>query len=105
MNARHFKLLAMLLGSLFVAACNTVPVAPRAFNCEVSTELLNRKCATPKPISNDATYAELVDTMEADRKALLECGITADTLRNAIKRCNRAANEYNKKIETQNKSK
>ena len=95
----------ILLCSLFIAGCQTLPVASHAISCDVSAELLASKCATPAQITNDATYAALVDTMQADRKALRECSTTADTLRAAIKRCNQATDEYNKKIDTLNSSK
>lgn len=99
------KLTQILLGSLFIAGCQTLPVVPHAISCDVSAELLASKCATPTQITNDTTYAALVDTMQADRKALRECSIMADTLRVAIKRCNQATDEYNKKIDTMNSAK
>ena len=99
------RLTPILLGSLFITGCKTLPVAPHAINCDVSAELLASKCAEPEPIANDATYAALVDTMQADRKALRECGITVDTLRDALKRCNQATGEYNKKIDAINGTK
>jgi len=105
MKAAKLKLAPILLGSLFIAGCKTLTVVPHAVNCEVSKELLAGKCAEPRPIANDTTYAALVDTMQADRKALRECSITADTLRDAIKRCNQATDEYNKKIDAINNTK
>ncbi len=102
MKARCLILTSLLLGSL--AGCKTVTVVPHAVQCDVGVELLASRCATPKPIANDATYATLVDTMQADRKALQECGVTADTLREAISRCNQAIDEYNKKIDAINKT-
>ena len=105
MQALCFKLTPILLGSLFIAGCQTLPVVPHAINCDVNAELLASKCATPRQITNDTTYAALVDTMQAERKALRECSITADTLREAIKRCNQATDEYNKKIDTLNSAK
>lgn len=105
MKALCMKLAPILLGALFIAGCKTVPVVPHAFNCDVNGELLAAKCATPGQIANDATYAALVDTMQADRKALRECGVTVETLQDAIKRCNQATAEYNKKIDALNGTK
>lgn len=105
MKTLCMKLAPILLGALFIAGCKTVPVVPHAFSCNVSEELLAAKCAGPKPIANDATYAALVDTMQADRKALRECGATVGTLQDAIKHCNQATAEYNKKIDTINGTK
>ncbi|HLY96695.1 MAG TPA: hypothetical protein VKO66_05725 [Sideroxyarcus sp.] len=105
MKALRMRLAPILLGTLFVTGCKTVPVVPHAFSCDVSEELLAGKCAEPKPIPNNATYAALVDTMQADRKALRECGVTVDTLQNAIKHCNQATAEYNKKIDAINGAK
>lgn len=105
MKALCKKLAPIMLGALFIAGCKTVPVVPHAFNCDVPAELLASKCAEPKAIPNDATYAALVDAIQADRKALRECGVTVDTLQDAIKRCNQATTEYNKKIDAINGTK
>lgn len=105
MKALCLKLTPILMGSLFIAGCKTLPVVPHAIKCDVGTELLAEKCAAPKQVANDATYATLVDAMQADRKALQECGITADALREAIRRCNQATGEYNQKIDAINSTK
>ena len=105
MKVLCLKLTPILLGSLFITGCKTLPVVPHAISCDVSAELLAGKCATPKQIANDTTYATLVDTMQDDRKALRDCGITVDTLRDAIKRCSHATDEYNKKIDAINSTK
>jgi hypothetical protein len=99
------KFASFLPGCLFIAGCQTLPVVPHAINCDVSAEMLASKCAKPVPITNDATYATLVDAMQADRKALQECGITGDAIRGALIRCNRATDEYNKKIDAINNKK
>jgi hypothetical protein len=104
MKGAHLKLTPVLLVSLFIAGCQTVPVVPHALDCNVSSELLAGRCAKPMPIAKDSTYATLVDTMQADRQALRECGNTADALRDALKRCNQAALEYNRKIDANNKT-
>jgi hypothetical protein len=104
MNAHRAGLSVTLL-SVLVVACRTVPVVPHAFDCAVSPELLASTCATPGPVANDATYAQLVDIMQADRKALQECGITTAALREALRRCNQAAAEYNQKIDALNRTK
>lgn len=105
MMPRYSKLLPILAGSLFMAGCQTLPVVPHALTCEINTELLAGKCTVPVPVATDATYASLVDTMQADRKALRECGVTAETLRDAINRCNRETDAYNKKIDALNSRK
>ncbi|MBI5890683.1 MAG: hypothetical protein HZB47_08400 [Nitrosomonadales bacterium] len=99
MKTTNLQFASLLLGSLLVAGCKTLPVASHAINCDVGRELLAGKCAAPSPIAGDATYAALVDAMQADRKALQECSIAADTLRETLKRCNRATAEYNKKVD------
>lgn len=104
MNITHLRLAPLLLVSVYIGGCKTLPMVPHAINCDVNAELLASKCATPKPITNDITYATMVDTMQADRKALRECSITADALRDAIKRCNQATAEYNLKIDAINKN-
>ncbi len=102
MKTLHSKPLPMLVGILLIAGCRTVPVVPHAMKCDVSPELLAGKCATPTQIASDSTYAMLIDTMQTDRKALRECGLSVDTLRDAIRRCNRATDEYNRKIDALN---
>jgi hypothetical protein len=99
------KLMPVLAACLILGGCQTLPVVPHAINCEISAERLTGKCAVPKDIPNNATYSSLVDTMQADRKALRECSIEADTLREAIRRCNQATEEYNKKIDALNSRK
>lgn len=94
----------ILLVSLFLGACQTVPVVPHALDCKVDETLLGSTCATPRPIAGDATYAVLVDTMQADRKALQECGSTTNALIAAIKRCNQATAAYNDRIDALNKA-
>jgi hypothetical protein len=105
MKAARLKFAPILLGSLFLAGCKTLTVVPHAVSCDVNAELLAGKCAEPRTITNDTTYAALVDTMQADRRALRECSIAADALRDAIKRCNQATDEYNKKIDSLNNAK
>ncbi len=105
MKIHYLKLPRILLAGFIVAGCQTLPVVPHAITCEVNAELLASKCATPRPITNDTTYATLIDSMQADRKALQECAVTVETLRDTLKRCAQAANEYNKKIDGVNKMK
>lgn len=96
------KLFLLLPVCLYIAGCKTLPLVPHAVNCDVNAELLADNCAPPKPISNGISYAALVDTMQADRKALRDCNITTSALRDAIRRCNRATTEYNQKIDAIN---
>jgi hypothetical protein len=104
MKELPLTLIPLVLASLITSGCQTVPVVPHAVNCDASPELLARKCATPGQIANTTTYAALVDTMQADRKALQECNVTADALRETLQRCNQATAEYNKKIDALNSS-
>ena len=105
MKARNLTLVPILAGSLCIVGCQTLPVVPHAMSCDVSAELLNGKCATPMQIANGSNYAGLVDTMQADRKSLQECSVTADTLRDAIRRCNQATEDFNRKIDALNRPK
>jgi hypothetical protein len=105
MKAIRISLALTLVCSLILAGCQTLSVIPHAVNCDVSAQLMADNCATPRPIANDATYATLVDTMQADRKALRECNVAADALRDAIKHCNQATSEYNKTIDALNRAK
>ena len=95
-------LIPILAGSMLVAGCRTVPVVPHAVACDASAELLASKCPPPRPLADNATFAALVDTMQADRQALRECGITVDALIKTIKQCNHATDEYNKRIDAIN---
>jgi len=102
MTVRGTIFVLLALASLFIAGCKTVTIIPHALKCDANPELLASKCAPPRQITNDTTYATLVDTMQMDRKALQECGIAADALRASIKRCNQATDEYNKRIDELN---
>jgi hypothetical protein len=104
MKAIVLTLTPILAGSLFITGCQTLPVVPHTMSCNVSVELLEGKCAPPTQIANDITYASLIDTMQSDRKSLRECSVTADTLRDAIRRCNQATEDFNKKIDALNKA-
>lgn len=105
MKALGVKLTAISLACLLTAGCKTVTVVPHALNCDASAELLASKCAAPRQIAGNTTYAMLVDTMQMDRQALQECGIAAEALRDSIRRCNRATDEYNKRIDELNNRK
>jgi hypothetical protein len=87
---------------MLIAGCRTVPVVPHAVTCDASTELLASKCPPPRPLADNATFAALVDTMQADRQALRECGMTVDALIKTIQQCNRATDGYNRKIDAIN---
>lgn len=104
-NAPGMRLAVISLSCLFIGGCKTVTVVPHALNCDANAELLTSKCAAPRQIASDTTYATLVDTMQMDRQALQECGIAAETLRDSIRRCNQATDEYNKKIDELNSRK
>ncbi len=100
----HSKLCSALAGSLILAGCcSTLPVVPHAIPCNASADLLNSKCPLPTGISTDATFQTLVDAMQNDRQALRECGISLDALRSSINLCNKATEEFNKKIDDINK--
>jgi len=105
MKAHYSRFLLILAAGLSIAGCQTVPVASHAINCDVSAELLASKCSPPQQIANDSTFATLVDAMQADRQALRECGVTVDTLRDTLKRCNAATAEFNKKVDALNSAK
>lgn len=95
----------ILLASLFMAGCRTVPVVPHAVGCDASAQLLASKCLPPGQLEDDATFATVVDIMQADRQALRECGMTVDALIKTIRQCNHATDEYNKKIDAINGAK
>lgn len=95
-------LVPILAGSMLIAGCRTVPVVPHALTCDASAELLASKCPPPRPLADNATFAALVDTMQADRQALRECGMTVDALIKTIRQCNHATDEYNRKIDAIN---
>lgn len=105
MKALDSRFALILAGSLVVTGCKTLPVAPHAINCDINAELLAGKCAAPRQIAKDATFAALIDAMQADRQALRECGATADALRDTLKRCNDATEKFNKKIDALNSAK
>lgn len=105
MNAPRLRNILILMGGICIAGCTTtVPVVPHAIRCELGPKLKAYRCAEPKPLPQDATFQTLVDTMLADRQALLECNLSANALRNSINRCNQATDDFNKKIDELNQS-
>jgi hypothetical protein len=102
MKGHTSTLIPILAVSLLIAGCKTLPVVPHAMSCDVNAEILAGKCSAPRQISSGSSYAELVDTMQEDRKSLRECSITADMLRDTLKRCSQATENFNKVIDTLN---
>lgn len=100
MSRYYLLFVVILLNGSGLTGCTTpVPVASHSLRCEVSAELLKSECAQPTAISEDATFAAVVDTMRADRQALLECRSRMVALRDSIIRCNRQADSYNQKVD------
>lgn len=103
MNRPYLLGIAMLVNGSLLAGCTTpVPVASHSLGCEVSDELLGSRCEQPKPVAEDATFASVVDTMRADRQALLECSSRLEALRDSIIRCNRQSERYNNQVDELN---
>ncbi len=96
------KFSPLLAVCLLFTGCSTLVVAPHATRCDVSAELAAFKCADPSKIPAEATFSNLVDVSRADRQALLECGISLNTLRDSLNRCNQAIDEYNQKVDQAN---
>lgn len=105
MDRLHQKLGAILAGGFLAGGCcPTVTVVPHAIRCDATVELLATKCVLPMQVADDATFATVVDAMRSDRKSLRDCGTSLDALRDSINRCNRATDEFNKKIDEINKN-
>lgn len=106
MNMPCLKNTLIFMGGIFITGCTTtVPVVPHAIRCELSAELQASNCQEPGQLPQDATFQTLVDTMLADRQALRECGLSVNALRESIKKCNQATDEFNKKIDAINSNK
>jgi len=98
--SRHYLIGIFMLASGSLLGCTTpVPVASHSLGCEVSSELLGSQCEQPRPVAEDATFESVVDTLRADRQALLECGSRMEALRESVIRCNRQAELYNKQVD------
>lgn len=100
MSTPHLKLGLMLAAGLLTAGCApTLTVVPHMTGCEVSDKLRAGKCALPRQLPDDATFATLVDTMLVERPALRECAALVDALRDSLQRCNQATADFNKTID------
>lgn len=103
MHGHQSKLGAILAASFLLAGCGpTLTVAPHAMRCDAKAELLAHRCLLPQQIPDDATFETVVDATRNDRQALRECGISLDTLRDSINRCNQTVDEFNRKIDEVN---
>jgi hypothetical protein len=95
----------LVLGTfLFAGCCQTVPVVPRVQGCEINEELLKKECSSPRPLPGDATFSQLVDTMQSDRQALRECAISLTAVRNSMIRCNQEIESFNRQAERMNRA-
>lgn len=96
-----FNLMAM--GGLVLGCTSVVPVVPHAIPCDISADLLAAECAQPSQLFEGATFTDLVDKMRVDRKALQECRLSQEALRQSIKSCNQKIDEFNQKIDELNR--
>lgn len=93
----------IVMGGLLVGCTSVVPVASHAIPCDISADLLAKDCAQPSQLPEGITFTDLVDKMRADRKALQECGLSQEALRQSVKACNHKIDEFNQRIDELNR--
>lgn len=93
-------MIRLLLVAALAGCTRTLPVAMHANRCEPGAM---QACAAPMKLAHDATYAQLVDALLADRQALRECTLSSNALRASIDLCNQASDEFNNKIDAVNR--
>lgn len=96
-----------LAACLLAAGCTTPapPVVAKNIRCDADARLLASKCPKPHELPPDATFQTLVDTMLEDRKALTECGSSAQALVQSLNACKQAVDEFNKEVDALNNRK
>ncbi|MDO9285520.1 MAG: hypothetical protein Q7U26_11520 [Aquabacterium sp.] len=88
---------AVALGAL--AGCApTLPVVVAPINCPVPAEQLARRCQAPQAIANGATYGEVLQLHQLDRKALRDCAAHDQLLAEMIVQCQRTIQDYNDRL-------
>ncbi|OGB08414.1 MAG: hypothetical protein A3E25_12520 [Burkholderiales bacterium RIFCSPHIGHO2_12_FULL_69_20] len=88
-----------LAGLHTLAGCApTLPVVVAPINCPVSAEQLARRCQAPQAIANGATYGEVLQLHQLDRKALRDCAAHDRLLAEMIVQCQRTILDYNDRL-------
>lgn len=90
---------AGVVGLALLAGCApTLPVVVTPINCPVSAELLAQRCQAPQAIANGATFGEVLQLHQLDRKALRDCAARDQLLAEMIVQCQRTIQDYNDRL-------
>ena len=90
---------AGVVGLALPAGCApTPPGGVTPINCPVSAELLAQRCQAPQAIANGATFGEVLQLHQLDRKALRDCAAHDQLLAEMIVQCQRPLQAYNDRL-------
>lgn len=99
LQASSIRLAGLAAGLLALAGCApTLPVVVAPINCPVPAELLAQRCQAPQAIANGATYGEVLQLHQLDRKALRDCAAHDQLLAEMIVKCQRTIQDYNDRL-------
>lgn len=95
----------LVAGLAVLSGCApTLPVVVQPITCPVAAEVLARRCAAPQTIADGATYGEVLQAHQLDRKALRDCAAHDQLLAETIQQCQAAIQAYNDRLTELNRA-
>jgi len=92
-------LLALLPVLAALAGCApTLPVLVEPIGCPIDATVLARRCELPRTIPNGASYGDVLDLYQLDRKALRDCAAHDQAVAEMVQACQRTIQQYNDKL-------
>lgn len=76
----------------------TLPVLVEPIGCPIDATVLARRCELPRTIPNGATYGDVLDLYQLDRKALRDCAAHDQAVAEMVQACQRTIEQYNKNL-------
>jgi hypothetical protein len=95
---------ALAVGVVALSGCApTLPVLVHPVECPIAADQLAKRCAEPQAIADGATYGEVLQHYQLDRKALRDCAAHDRLLAEMIGLCQRAIQDYNARLDEINR--
>jgi hypothetical protein len=102
---RRAALPALLAAMAALGGCGTtVAVLPESLTCPVGNDVLDKTCDRPVALADGASFQDLLKAGIDDRNALRQCELRRQELADAMRRCNRAIDDYMVRIREINKA-
>lgn len=90
---------ATLAALAALAGCApTLPVVVQPISCDISAEVLARRCAAPQLIPDGVSYGQVLQSYQTDRKSLRDCAAHDQLLADMIVACQGTIRQYNEKL-------